>query len=69
MILYTIIPHDLVFPIDSSEFSNYKEIMYNGIPILVEQMENNYRVVRVLSSNPVDFLRGDITPGQMISFY
>lgn len=68
MILYTTIPNELIYQVDQNEYTKYKTMMYNGIPIQVEQMENSYRVIRVLSSNPYDFMNNDITPGQLISF-
>ncbi|MDH5161252.1 YlzJ-like family protein [Heyndrickxia oleronia] len=69
MILYTTVPQELIFQTDASEYSKYKTIVYNNVPMLVEQLEHNYRIVRILSSNPVDFLNRELNPGQMISFF
>ncbi|KYD00067.1 YlzJ-like family protein [Heyndrickxia sporothermodurans] len=68
MILYTTTPHELIFPCDQTAFENYKTISYQGVPIVVEQTENHYRIVQVLSSNPNDFMKDELAPGQLISF-
>lgn len=70
MILYTMMPHELVFPPASQEFSQQKMITYKGIPILVVETEDRqYQVVRVMSSDPQHFLDSDCSPGAKISFY
>ncbi|MCM3736264.1 YlzJ-like family protein [Bacillus cytotoxicus] len=67
MILYTIMPEQLVYPIDYIEFMKQKIIHVDGIEMVVEMgNENNYSVVRVLSTNPQHFLQYE--PGQKISF-
>lgn len=67
MILYTIMPEQLVYPIDHTAFAKQKTIHVDGIDMVVEMgNENNYSVVRVLSTNPQHFLQYE--PGQKISF-
>lgn len=66
MILYTIVPQDLMFPADVNEFNGHMMMEYQGIPILVQQVENNYRVVRVMSSDPSHFLNHSVCPGEII---
>ncbi|ENQ3106584.1 YlzJ-like protein [Bacillus sp. 491mf] len=67
MILYTIMPEQLVYPIDHAEFAKQKIIHVDGIDMVVEMgNENNYSVIRVLSTNPEHFLQYE--PGQKISF-
>ncbi|MEH7460890.1 YlzJ-like family protein [Bacillus thuringiensis] len=67
MILYTIMPEQLVYPMDYREFAKQKIIHVDGIDMVVEMgNENNYSVVRVLSTNPQHFLQYE--PGQKISF-
>ncbi|WP_020059082.1 YlzJ-like family protein [Bacillus sp. 123MFChir2] len=67
MILYTIMPEQLVYPMDQREFAKQKIIHVDGIDMVVEMgNENKYSVVRVLSTNPQHFLQYE--PGQKISF-
>ncbi|MDQ1146686.1 hypothetical protein QE429_003513 [Bacillus sp. SORGH_AS 510] len=69
MILYTMMPHELIFPSDQESNQQQKMITYQGIPLLVEQMDpNNVQVVRILSSDPQHFLDDRVCPGAKISF-
>lgn len=69
MILYTMMPHELIFPSDQESFQQQKMITYQGIPLLVEQMDtNNVQVIRILSSDPQHFLDERVCPGAKISF-
>ncbi|WP_018660165.1 YlzJ-like family protein [Heyndrickxia acidiproducens] len=67
MILYTLMPQELIFPEDPAVYSKFEAVQYQGVPILAEQMEEGYRIVRILSSNPYDFLHPDLAPGNVIS--
>ena len=62
MALWTIVPiEDIYF---QEYVPQYEEIDYDGTKVLMEKTEDGrYRVSRVLSSNPVDFLRSEIQPG------
>ncbi|MPM45097.1 hypothetical protein SDC9_91782 [bioreactor metagenome] len=68
MILWTVMPLELVF--GQQDVSNpYEEIDYAGTKMMVEKMPfNQCRVVRILSSNPMDYLRSDIQPGVVLSY-
>ncbi len=69
MILYTMMPHDLVFPPETSTFGNQQMVSYQGIPLLVENSDpQNVRVIRILSSDPQHFLDERVCPGAKISF-
>ncbi|WP_226674147.1 YlzJ-like family protein [Rossellomorea aquimaris] len=67
MILYTVVPNDLVFPTEASEFSGQMMMDYQGIPILVQQEEHKYRIIRVMSSDPAHYLNEQICPGEFIN--
>ncbi|MED1202015.1 YlzJ-like family protein [Heyndrickxia acidicola] len=67
MILYTTVPEEIIFQTDPSEFTKQRTIQYNGVPLLVEQEEQYYRIIRVLSSNPADYLSEGLMPGAYIS--
>ncbi|CQR71556.1 hypothetical protein SpAn4DRAFT_4061 [Sporomusa ovata] len=48
---------------------NYEEIEYAGTKMLVEKTaDNEYRIVRILSTDPRDYLRNDIQPGAVLSY-
>lgn len=69
MILYTMMPHELIFPTDPAEYSKQRVVQYQGIPLLIEAVdEQNARVVQVMSSDPVHFLDQRCCPGAKISF-
>ncbi|MGJ7921004.1 YlzJ-like family protein [Neobacillus sp. LXY-4] len=69
MILYTMMPHELVFPVETYEDSQAKLITYQGVPIIVEKTEENqYRVVRIVSTDPQHYLNDRLCPGTKISF-
>ncbi|WP_174735063.1 YlzJ-like family protein [Mesobacillus harenae] len=64
MILYTAMPQELVYQTDPQEYSQQLMVSYNGIPVLAERTEDhNYRVVRVMSTDPSHFLEAGCTPG------
>ncbi|WP_062105021.1 YlzJ-like family protein [Bacillus niameyensis] len=69
MILHTIVPPELIFPDNDQGFQNQNTIIRQGIPLVVEQDGNMYKVVRIMSSNPSDFLRNDLCPGAYIPLY
>lgn len=68
MILYTMMPEQLIFPTDMNDFTKQKVISYEGIPLLVNMEEGQMcSVVRVMSSNPTDFLNNKFAPGTKIT--
>lgn len=70
MILYTMMPHELVFPSEPEDYKKQRTIMYQGVPLLVEQLDHQtVQVVRVISSDPQHFLNDQYTPGTKISFF
>lgn len=68
MILYTMMPHELIFPCDENEFTKLLEVTYDGIPLMVEKMDDDYyRVVRIMSTDPGHYLDTRYMPGAKIS--
>ena len=60
-------PQELVFPVADTEFSKQLEVTYDGVPLMVERTDDDhYRVVRVLSSDPLHFLNQQYIPGTKI---
>ncbi|MFC3882515.1 YlzJ-like family protein [Bacillus songklensis] len=68
MILYTMMPQELVFPMDMSIYGKQKVIDINGLSMIVmENDQKQYEVVRLLSTNPQDYLNNRYYPGQIIN--
>ncbi|MBY0004554.1 YlzJ-like family protein [Priestia aryabhattai] len=69
MILYTMMPQELIFQQSyRQEQSQPKLINHNGIPVIVEENEQKQQqIVRVLSTNPQDYLNENYYPGQILS--
>jgi hypothetical protein len=67
MILYTTVPYELIFPTEQSEFEKQENLTINGVPMIVEKTEQGKRIIRILSTDPADYLDNDLMPGQIIS--
>ncbi|MBP2240187.1 hypothetical protein J2Z40_000740 [Cytobacillus eiseniae] len=68
MILYTSMPHELIFPTEMNEYDKQKVVSYEGTSLLVEMTEgNNCTVLRVMSSDPADFMNEKFSPGAKIT--
>jgi hypothetical protein len=68
MIYYTMMPEELMFPTVESDYQKQSVIEMNGVQLLVQQSENTqYEIVRLLSSNPQDYLNSALCPGQKIT--
>ena len=68
MIMYTMMPEELIFPINQDIFDKQQVIDYNGVPILVAKTETHeYEVIRVLSTDPNHYLHSPIQPGTKIT--
>lgn len=70
MILYTTIPHELIFQSKEEDFNKQKVVQVNGVSMLVMEHEPmRYQIVRILSSNPKHFLIDSLMPGQIIEHF
>lgn len=68
MILYTSMPLEIVLE-GMDKTYEYKEIDVGGVKLVVEPMGiNQGKIVRLLSSNPQDFLNPNFSPGKIITF-
>lgn len=68
--LYTIIPYELIFEQKEDIKNNYAEIMYENRHLLVEKMENgSYMILRLYSTNPIDYLDKRYSPGSIINIH
>lgn len=67
MILYTTVPHDLIFQTPESEYHKQRVVDVDGVQLLVQETSSkDYQVVRVLSTNPNDYLTDKYTPGSIV---
>ncbi|NLU09586.1 MAG: hypothetical protein GXW90_01325 [Tepidanaerobacter acetatoxydans] len=68
MLLYTTMPLEIVLD-GIYKKREYKEIDTNGVKLIVECIGiNQGKIVRLLSSNPQDFLNPNFFPGKIITF-
>lgn len=68
MILYTMIPYEQVFPESGEMSANHVMLSYKGIPVMAEWTEHHeYRVIRVMSTDPNHYMDPDCMPGSKIS--
>jgi hypothetical protein len=68
MILYTMMPYEQIFPPNEESSVNEVMISYNGIPLLAEWTENHeYRVIRIVSTDPNHYINPSCMPGSKIS--
>lgn len=69
MILYTMMPQELIFPTQQQTEPQLQLVTYQGVPLMVERTEEmDYRVVRVISTDPMHYLDERYRPGTKISF-
>ncbi|MBP2073153.1 MAG: hypothetical protein PWQ59_354 [Thermoanaerobacterium sp.] len=66
--LYTIIPYELIFEHRDNTKDNIIEINIEGKMFLLEKEENSYKIIRLYSTNPNDYLETKYMPGNTIDF-
>ncbi len=68
MILYTMMPQELIFPSESDAFHHQCTIIQDGVELLVETTSDDIgRIVRILSTDPQHYLDPRFSPGTKIS--
>lgn len=68
MILWTVMPIELVFA-EQESATPYEEVEYAGTKLMVERLSpTEGQVVRVISSNPDDFLNPKYQPGTRLTY-
>ncbi|MHB1042110.1 MAG: YlzJ-like family protein [Eubacteriales bacterium] len=70
MILYTPMQLELVLEgFDKTQYPDYEKIEYDGVSMLVERTcQGKKKVVKLLSTDPKDYLRPDLIPGSELDF-
>lgn len=67
MILWTVMPLDLIFGPQETSHPPYEEIEYTGTKMQVTRLsDNQWQIIRILSTDPNDYLRTDIQPGTIL---
>lgn len=67
MILYTPLTHQEIFQGQVNYAPQLECISYKGKMLSAEKLpDGSYRVERVLSSDPMDFLSPDLFPGKIL---
>ncbi len=68
MVLWTIVPEETIFA-EHIEPMVYEEIEYSGQKVMVEKIsQNQFRVIRILTTVPADYLRNELQPGTIITY-
>ncbi|MDU4959718.1 MAG: YlzJ-like family protein [Sporomusaceae bacterium] len=68
MTLWTIMPEAIVFAPAEPAAGPYDEIEFGGARMLVEKIAaDQCRIVRLLSTDPADYLRSELQPGQVLT--
>ncbi|MFS0863909.1 YlzJ-like family protein [Fredinandcohnia sp. 179-A 10B2 NHS] len=67
MILYTMMPQELVYPQNDYEDSGLEYIKQNGVSLCVSKDSvGEYKIERVMSTDPQHFLNDKYAPGSRI---
>ncbi|MCU9612047.1 YlzJ-like family protein [Caldibacillus lycopersici] len=71
MILYTIIPQELIFETEQKALENKERFVhYQGIPVAIEPVNGNeVRVTKILSTDPTHYLNSNCFPGAVLSIW
>ena len=68
MILYTMMPQELIYQTDVSEYEKQQIVSYQGIPVLVNMEDTQTgTVIRIMSSDPAHYMNEACFPGAKIT--
>ncbi|MBP2652049.1 MAG: YlzJ-like protein [Firmicutes bacterium] len=68
MLFWSIVPLEMVMS-GTETPPVYEELDYDGVKVVVEKFSpTQCRIVRVISTEPNDYLRPDIQPGIMLTY-
>ncbi len=68
MVLYSIYPPEVVLGQPESAGPNYMSVEMDGRSFLLEAADGQMRIVRLMSTDPRDYLNPDWQPGKAFSF-
>lgn len=67
MIHYSMMPSELIFE-QQQTYPTQSLLQFKGVSIVIEKVNmDDYKIVRLLSTNPSDFLDESFSPGNIIS--
>ncbi|MFN7250777.1 MAG: YlzJ-like family protein [Anaerobacillus sp.] len=69
MILYTTVPEELIFPQENTGAQQVIVDIKEGQLVLEQVSNQEFKVVRLISSDPNAYLNENYTPGKMISLF
>ena len=69
MIIYTMMPQELIFPHEQEVYAHQMVLDYYGVQLLAERVEDGFSIVRILSSNPEVFMQPGLAPGTKIPIF
>lgn len=70
MIIHSIMPIEQIFDGFDTEQSDIEEVTVNGLIMQVQSINSRQaRIVRLMSSNPQDYLNPAYAPGQIIQMH
>ncbi|NLY31035.1 MAG: hypothetical protein GX047_10465 [Firmicutes bacterium] len=65
--MWTIIPPEVVWEGVEERPKDLMELSWQGVQVLVEPMQfGQGRIVKILSTDPRDFLRPELAPGSVV---
>ncbi len=68
MILYTVVPQEAIFTSEDDEkTSGDMVVAINNLQLVVRPQEDKWEVIRLISSDPNDYLNDQYRPGQLLS--
>lgn len=71
MVIWTVMPDEFIF----SDFQpdcapEREEVKYQGVSLIVERISTRQcRIERLLTTNPADYLRPELQPGVVLTYY
>ncbi|OOE10876.1 YlzJ-like family protein [Fictibacillus arsenicus] len=66
MTWYTMQPYELMFPEEGNNGAMQNVILYNDVPVLVERIGDETRIVQIMSTDPSHYLLEDCQPGMTL---
>jgi len=68
VILYTVLDVESCLHDEKEEVPRYEEVLVDSVPVLVKRHGTDVAVIdRVLSTDPMDFLNPDLSPGTRVT--
>ena len=68
MVLYTIYPPEVVLQSAEESKLSYFSVDFEGRTFILELVDGQARLVRLISTNPNDYLRPEWQPGTKVGF-